>query len=171
MYGFRDEELYWKQKSRANWLQECDLNTKFFHATTKQRRARNRVTKLRKSNGVWEETQNDIEEVATRYFQTLFTSLDPSDFDDSLKYITEKVTPAMNDAFTKLPSDDEIRKAVFDISPDKAPSPDGMTSLFFQKYWGITAAVMRQTVIDFFQDNALDPRLNQTNICLIPKTD
>ena len=44
--AFRDEELNWKQKSRANWLREGDPNTKFFHATTKQRRARNRVTKL-----------------------------------------------------------------------------------------------------------------------------
>ncbi|KAG2277884.1 hypothetical protein Bca52824_060439 [Brassica carinata] len=39
--AFRDEELYWKQKSRATWLREGDQNTKFFHATTKQRRARN----------------------------------------------------------------------------------------------------------------------------------
>lgn len=77
----------------------------------------------------------------------------------------------MNESLTKIPSDDEIQKAVFDINPDKAPGPDGMTSLFFQKYWGITAEAMRQTVKDFFQHNVLDPRLNQTNICLIPKTE
>ena len=77
----------------------------------------------------------------------------------------------MNEALTKPPSDDEIRKAVYDINPDKAPGPDGMTCLFFQKYWGITAEVMCETVKDFFQHNVLDPRLNQTNICLIPKTD
>lgn len=46
-----------------------------------------------------------------------------------------------------------------------------MTSLFFQKFWGITAEVMQQTVRDFFQNNALDPCMNQTNICLIPKTE
>lgn len=62
----------------------------------------------------------------------------------------------MNEALTKLPSDDEIRKAVFDINPDKAPGPDGMTSLFFQKYWGITEEVMRKTVKDFFQHSILD---------------
>ncbi|XP_048623656.1 uncharacterized protein LOC125592497 [Brassica napus] len=169
--AFRDEELYWKQKSRATWLREGDQNTKFFHATTKQRRARNRVTKLRKASGLWAETEEEIEAEATGYFQTLFTTSSPSDFAESLKYITEKVTPAMNEALTKPPSNDEIRQAAFDINPEKAPGPDGMTGLFFQRYWGITAEVMQQTVKDFFQFNVLDPRLNQTNICLIPKTE
>ena len=53
--AFRDEELYWKQKSRANWLKEGDRNTKFFHATTKQRRARNRLTKLKNPRGMGRE--------------------------------------------------------------------------------------------------------------------
>lgn len=37
--AFREEELYWKQKSRVLWLKDGDKNTKFFHALTKQRRA------------------------------------------------------------------------------------------------------------------------------------
>lgn len=37
--------------------------------------------------------------------------------------------------------------------------------------WGITAEALQQTVKDFFTQNVLDPCLNQTNICLIPKTD
>lgn len=41
---FRDEEIFWKQKSRNTWLRVGDQNTKFFHATTKQQRARNRIT-------------------------------------------------------------------------------------------------------------------------------
>ena len=77
----------------------------------------------------------------------------------------------MNEALTKPPSNDEIRQAAFDINPEKAPGPDGKTGFFFQRYWGITAEVMQQTVKDFFQFNVLDPRLNQTNICLIPKTE
>lgn len=36
--AYRDEEEYWKQKSRNIWLKDGDLNTKFYHASTKQRR-------------------------------------------------------------------------------------------------------------------------------------
>ena len=63
----------------------------------------------------------------------------------------------MNAALTSTPSDDEIQRAMFDINPDKAPGPDGMTSLFFQKYWGITAEVLRSTVKDFFLTGTMDP--------------
>ena len=62
--AFRDEELYWKQKSRGNWLRAGDRNTKFFHAKTKQRRAQNMLTKLKTPRGGWAESEEDIERVA-----------------------------------------------------------------------------------------------------------
>lgn len=35
---YRKEEIFWQQKSRIQWLKEGDLNTKFFHAHTLQKR-------------------------------------------------------------------------------------------------------------------------------------
>ena len=66
---YRDEELYWKQKSPALWLREGDRNTKYFHAKTKQRRARNRITRLKNSMNQWVYKEEDIEAVASDYFQ------------------------------------------------------------------------------------------------------
>ncbi|CAA7020953.1 unnamed protein product [Microthlaspi erraticum] len=169
--AFRDEELYWKQKSRVTWLREGDMNTKFFHATTKQRRARNRITKLKRSDGTWAETEDDIEHVATAYFQNLFTSSQPADFDEALRYVTAQVTTDMNQALTKPPTNEEIKQAIYDINPEKAPGPDGMTSVFYHKFWEVTAKDVIAMVQEFFSSEALDARLNQTNICLIPKTE
>lgn len=36
---YYNEELFWWQKCRLNWLRAGDRNTKFFHAVTKNRRA------------------------------------------------------------------------------------------------------------------------------------
>ncbi|TQE04408.1 hypothetical protein C1H46_010027 [Malus baccata] len=44
------EESVWKQKSRVQWLQEGDANTKFFHQSTLQRRRRNKVVTLKSDN-------------------------------------------------------------------------------------------------------------------------
>ncbi|XP_016469275.1 uncharacterized protein LOC107791689 [Nicotiana tabacum] len=40
------EEYFWTLKSRIQWLNNGDANTRFFHLTTLQRRKRNRITTL-----------------------------------------------------------------------------------------------------------------------------
>lgn len=85
-------------------------NTKFFHAITKQRRARNHITKLKSLNGGWAESKDGIEKVASEYFQNLFKSSQPRDFKEALRYITAKVTLAMNTTLTRSPTDKEIKK-------------------------------------------------------------
>ena len=98
--AFREEELYWRQKSRALWLKYGDRNTKFFHAISKQRRARNRITKLKKPGGGWAESKENIEKVAFEYFQNLFTASETGDFEEALRFISVKVTPTMNETLT-----------------------------------------------------------------------
>ena len=49
--AYKDEEDFWQQKSRNMWHTSGDQNTKFYHALTKQRRARNRIVGLYDSDG------------------------------------------------------------------------------------------------------------------------
>ena len=77
----------------------------------------------------------------------------------------------MNPNLLRIPSDEEIKEATFAINPEKAPDPDGMTSLFYQRFWNKIGRDVCSMVRTFFTTGELDERLNQTNICLIPKTD
>ena len=63
-----DEEIYWKQRSRADWLREWDKNTKFFHAKASARKKKNKVWGVENSQGVWLREIDDIEKELCGYF-------------------------------------------------------------------------------------------------------
>lgn len=56
--AYKDEELYWQQKSRIMWLKEEDNNSKFFHGQTKQRKTRNRIIGLYNASDIWVDLDN-----------------------------------------------------------------------------------------------------------------
>ena len=39
----KDEEIYWKQRSKVQWLSEGDSNTDFFHRTASHHRRKNSI--------------------------------------------------------------------------------------------------------------------------------
>ena len=82
--AYKDEEEYWHQKSRNMWHSSGDLNTKFYHALTKQRRIRNKIVGLHDDTGKWITDENGVENVAVNYFEGLFHSSNPTEFDSFL---------------------------------------------------------------------------------------
>nr|VDD42065.1 unnamed protein product [Brassica oleracea] len=66
--AFREENTFWKQKSRDQWDKDGDRNTKFHHATTKQRRAQNRIISIKDKHGKLVESEIEVENVAVQYF-------------------------------------------------------------------------------------------------------
>jgi len=62
------------------WHTSGDLNTKFYHALTKQRRARNRIVGLYDSDGNWIIEEQGVEKVAVDYFDDLFQTTTPTGF-------------------------------------------------------------------------------------------
>lgn len=43
----------------------------------------------------------------------------------------------MNDVLCAPYTEADVRRALFDMHPSKAPGPDGFTALFFQKNWQV----------------------------------
>ncbi|KAG7585995.1 Reverse transcriptase zinc-binding domain [Arabidopsis thaliana x Arabidopsis arenosa] len=169
--AYREEEIYWYQKSRGLWMRVGDHNSKYFHALTKQRRARNRIIGLHDENGIWSDEDKNIQHIAVSYFENLFTSTNPQEFEEALKEVKTTITDQVNEFLTAPATEKEVRTALFMMHPEKAPGPDGMTALFFQKAWNTVKVDLVQLVNSFLQEGSFDKRLNLTNICLIPKTE
>lgn len=121
--AYREEESYWRQRSRILWLHSGDRNTGFFHASTRGRRALNNITVLENGEGAAVYQEEEIVQTISEYYSRIFTA---QMFDSSLtveKSITPLITAEMNQTLISSPAIDEIREAVFSIHPDKAPGP------------------------------------------------
>ena len=168
--ALKAEEMFWKQKSRIFWLREGDRNTKFFHALIKQRRARNRITQLLDANGNVIEDEEGLVTIATSYFRQIFEASNPEDIEEALSEVSSTITEPMNDNITAPVTEGEVKLALFEMHPEKAPGPDGMVALFYHKFWDILKEDLTLMVNKFIFDGTMANGLNDTNICLIPKT-
>lgn len=101
------------------------------------RRARNKVITIKDSNGEWVKGQERIQNTAKDYFPNLFKSNKPSQ--NKISSISDNVYLFLNeeskDFLNKEVSCDEIKRAIFQMGKNKAPSPNGFQARFFQEYW------------------------------------
>lgn len=168
---YRMEEEYWRTKSRIQWLNAGDRNSKFFHSKTKQRRSRNRIIHIKDDQGNTKTKPGDIREQIMKYFQKLYTSEGTVIDEDLLRGIPVTISEEINTKLTAQVTEKEIEAAAFSINPDKSPGPDGMNAGFYRHHWEIIKQGVIPYVKTFFHQNHLDPKLNQTHVCLIPKID
>ncbi|KAK6131016.1 hypothetical protein DH2020_035243 [Rehmannia glutinosa] len=71
----------------------------------------------------------------------------------------------LNAPYTKK----EIITALKHMHPYKSPGPDGMSPVFFKKFWNIVGSDVLHFVLNFLNNGAFDIKSNFTHIVLIPK--
>ena len=105
------------------------------------------------------------------YFDRIFTSSNPEEFAPIIQCIPQVITDHMNALLTRPITELEVKKAVFSLHPNKAPGPDGMSPVFFQKFWNIVKLDLIAAISSFFHSGNLLKAINETCSTLIPKTD
>ncbi|XP_074321466.1 uncharacterized protein LOC141658006 [Silene latifolia] len=165
----RQEEQYWRQRSRALWLKDGDKNTKFFHTRAGERKKKNFIAKLIDDEGVVRNGDVAVGRVANNYFHQLFLTDNPVIEEDVLEGVRQRVMDEMNETLRRDYSEDEVIDALNQMHPLKAPGPDGMNGLFYQTYWSTIGPVVTETVLAILRGERSPGELNKTNIVLIPK--
>lgn len=169
MLAYREEEMYWRQKSREKWLRLGDRNSKFFHFSVKAARVRNYLRKLKDHLGRDQWSDGAKAEVAIQYFSELFATSNPPSYEPVFQSMLPKVTPEMNRTLTGRVTKEEVREAIFSIEAESAPGPDGMSGAFFQKFWSEIGDEVTKEIQEVFETSVLPAEWNFTYICLLPK--
>ena len=111
----------------------------------------------------------EVAGVAIKYFKSIFSLRTCQRLEECLNAVQQKVTTDMRDILSRDYSVEEVQVALFQMGPTKAPGPDGMNALFYQKYWHIVGNDVTAAVLDFLNYSTMFPNINYTHIVLIPK--
>jgi hypothetical protein len=125
------EEIWWKQRSRVDWLQHGDNNTKYFHMKASQRRKRNKITELKDCSGKSWREHTDIERILLDHFNMLFQKQQTQNIASTVEVVKDKLSQDMKEYLGTSFSELEVYNAIKDMKSMAAPGPDGLPALFY----------------------------------------
>jgi exonuclease III len=167
----REEESYWRQKSRSLWLKEGDKNTSYFHKQAEARKHFKAVTEIQVQDTLISDPEG-IKQAAFETFSALYTEPQRADMDPQrypLSIIPALINEETNRNLLKEVSQQEVKEALDQMHPDKAPGPDGFTARFFQHCWAIIKSDLTKMIRRSQSNSKLGGSTNSAFLALIPK--
>jgi len=164
------EEIKSRQRSRDRNILEGDKNTAYFQAMANYRSRKKRIDCLQDPACLVYD-QKGMMKVAVDFYKELFAKEENSGvrLGSSFWEDVDKVTPEENSSLIAPFTEAEIKEAVFSCYAEGAPGPDGLSFLFYQKFWNLIKADLIDMFNDFFKGDLDLSRLNFSLVTLIPK--
>ena len=159
----------WKQRSHNDWLKEEHHNTRYFHCRANQWNKHNFIVGLEDELGVWTEDDDQMGRLENSYFDTMFTTSNPTGFNEILSGLIPTITDEMNNNLNKPYTAEEVLKALHHMAPLTAPGPDGMSLIFYKSFWHIVGKDVIEVVLIALNSGTIPDSINSTFIALIPK--
>jgi hypothetical protein len=166
---FDQEEVMWRQRSSVQWLAAGDKNTHFFHMRASQRRKKNTIVELKREDGSLASGKEELGEMASSFYKELYTSEGIQGLEEVMSLVPVKVSSGMNEMLDSPFDAAEVKKALFEMYPTKAPGPDGFPAHFFQRNWELCGEEVTKAVLRILAGEESPSVVNKTFIVMIPK--
>nr|GFA19536.1 hypothetical protein [Tanacetum cinerariifolium] len=153
---------------KIEWLEGGDSNTSYFHKSIKSRNQRSRIDVVTTAENV-EVTGLGVLDVFISHYEAFIGSSMKCDLLNTTGLFNKKVSDGANTNMIRPVSNEDIKKDMFDIGDEKAPGPDGYTSIFFKKGLDVVGQDVCNAIHDFFSNGKLLKEINHTFLALIPK--
>ncbi|KAK4389648.1 putative mitochondrial protein [Sesamum angolense] len=166
------ERHFYYQKAKLHFLKMGDRNTKFFHDMVKRNAAKSSILAITKTDGTTITSTMEIGQEFVSYFTSLLgTEVLTLPMDNAVFNWGPKLSSELALELCRVVTPEEVKQAIFHISDNKAPGPDGYSACFFKRAWHIVGDQICTAVLDFFRSGRLLRQLNHSIIALVPKSD
>ncbi|KAK8572331.1 hypothetical protein V6N12_028386 [Hibiscus sabdariffa] len=126
---------------------------------------------LKDCEGDWCSDDASLKDAAVKFFSKLFECPDSLSGTYPYRGLFPAINPELLCTLDLVPSFDEIKEALFDMSPLKSPYQDGLHAHFFQINWNFVGPSVCDMIRSIFNGAELDLVLNRTSLVLILKID
>ncbi|KAH1090353.1 hypothetical protein J1N35_017610 [Gossypium stocksii] len=163
--AWEQEDIFWFQRARRDWLMLGDKNTRFFSIKLLFSASRRIKFLELKMGDLWLDDEDMIINKFTAFYDELFNSEDVWWNDELSGVIPMEDTCEMNRLLVA-----EVTEVVFQMGPYKTFEPDGFSDIFYLQFWDIIEGDAVETVLSFFKEGVKRKELNETKIIVILKT-
>lgn len=109
------------------------------------------------------------EGILVSYFTVIFYTSSPINIAEVCSVVNGKLRPSLISWFESRFSVLEVKEAIYQMHPLKAPSPDGLPALFYQKYSHVDGSDISIMVLEILNNVKDLSAINNTFITLVPK--
>ncbi|PKI49687.1 hypothetical protein CRG98_029932 [Punica granatum] len=162
------EELLWFQKSRSEWVQQGDRNTRYFHSKAIIKRKVLRTEGLQMEDKTWCFDDDVLRKMVLDHFQQFYKK-PVSHARPRLGFSFLHVESHHTDSLGREISVEEVHQAISEMYPFKAPGSDGFHAYFYQSNWELVERQVTELVREIIEGRKSASVINNTLIVLIPK--
>ncbi|XP_020684934.2 uncharacterized protein LOC110101395 [Dendrobium catenatum] len=156
----------WKQRAKAKWMKEGDVNSSFFHAFANGRRNNNSIKQMLNEEGELTEDPASIRSIFYQFFcnKWEYRNSDLNNWPLNKNVLKTEDCKMLESVFTL----EEVEKVIKEFGNNIAPGLDGITYSFLKAYWKIIGMDIWKAMQLYFTSGKMSTRWKETLVILIP---